>query len=106
MPLTAYCYNTDMTNQRLAQSGWNKDGSLLQSYKHTGPGFDPSSLFLSDHSLPPVAQDHNSRLDSGFFDQLSFGDRLGLNNSCGSDKLSGTNACTCKSHIISLAECL
>ena len=89
MPLTSNYYNTDMTNKWLTQPAFTKDGSL-QSFKQNNTGFDASSLPFGDQNAPVMGQERSSRLDSGFFDQLSFGEKLGLNNSCGSDKLTGT----------------
>ena len=91
MPLTSNYYNTDMTNKWLTQPAFTKDGSL-QSFKQNNTGFDASSLPFGDQNTPVMGQERSSRLDSGFFDQLSFGEKLGLNNSCGSDKLTGTVA--------------
>ena len=88
MPLTSNCYNTNMTNKWLTQSAYTKDGSL-PSFKQSQVGFDGSSLPFGDQNVLLMGQERGSRLDSGFFDQLSFGEKLGLNNSCGSDKLSG-----------------
>ena len=89
MPLTSCYYNTDMTNKWLTQPAFTKDGSL-QNFKQSRTCFDASSLPFGDQNAPVMGHEQSSRLDSGFFDQLSFGDKLGLNNSCGSDKLSGT----------------
>ena len=90
MPLTAYSYNTDMTNQRFSQSGWNKDEGS-HNYKHTMSGCGVGSFLHKEQTPVRMAQNQNNRMDSGFFDQLSFGDKLGLNNSCGSDKLSSSS---------------
>ena len=90
MPLTAYSYPA-MTNQRVAQSTWNKEENIPNHIKQKQAGYSVGSLFSYDKATPSNGQNQNSRTDSGFFDQISFGDKLGLNNSCGSDKFSGKN---------------
>ena len=91
MPLTAYSYTADMTNQRLTAT-WNKDDNTHNNPKQNLAACSTASLFSYEQKLPQTWQNQNNRMDSGFFDQLSFGDKFDLNNSMGSDKFSG-NVC-------------
>ncbi|KAK3607927.1 hypothetical protein CHS0354_006521 [Potamilus streckersoni] len=54
-----------------------------QSAMSKGPNSTQKSTVKDDHDIS------SNHVDSGYFDQVSFNEKFGLNSSCSSDKLSG-----------------